>query len=131
MCGLTAAGETLQFVIVELKTGWTIGSCLIFRYDKQSARAEIDYVMRRTHWKQGYTHEAISALISHAFKVYKLRRLEAEVDPANIASNNLLTKLGFSCEGCLRQHWYAQDGNYDTNIYGLLRDKWLAKRGIA
>ena len=125
MCALTAGGDTLQFVIVELGSARVIGSCLLFRYNADNRRAEIGFVMGRAHWKKGFTHEALSALIACAFEAYKLRRLEAEVEPANIASNQLLLKLGFTREGLLRQRWYARGNSYDTNIYGLLREEWL------
>ena len=125
MSALKAGGDTLQFVIVELESARVVGSCLLFRYNAANRRAEIGFVMGRAHWKKGFTHEALSALITCVFEVYKLRRLEAEVEPANFASNQLLQKLGFTHEGLLRQRWYAKGNIYDTNIYGLLREEWL------
>jgi RimJ/RimL family protein N-acetyltransferase len=68
--------------------------------------------------------EALSALITCAFDAYSLRRLEAEVDPQNLPSNRLLSKLGFTNEGLLRQRWAAKGRRYDTNFYGLLREEW-------
>jgi RimJ/RimL family protein N-acetyltransferase len=126
MSAQITAGTTLQFVIIEKESGHVIGSCLLFRYEEASARAEIGYVMGRAHWNKGFTHEALSGLIDHAFDVCELRRLEAEVDPRNIASNRLLLKLGFTCEGLLRQRWVTKGNINDTNIYGLLRDEWLS-----
>ncbi len=124
MFALNAIGATLQFVIVERNTDSIIGTCLLFRHDEENARAELGYAMKRIQWNKGFTYEALSALITYAFEVYALRRLEAEVDPLNIASNQLLLKLGFSCEGLLRQRWIAKGRPYDTHIYGLLRDEW-------
>ena len=124
MSNLGLTSTVLQFVIVEKKASRIIGTCLLFRYDESSARIEIGYVMGRAHWGKGFTHEALSALLSYTFEVYQLRRVEAEVDPRNIASNRLLLKLGFVCEGLLRKRWVGKGNPYDTNIYGLLRDEW-------
>jgi RimJ/RimL family protein N-acetyltransferase len=124
---LSAAGATLQFVVVERPSGRVIGTCLLFRYDKGSARAELGYVMGRADWRKGLTHEALAALITYAFDTYELRRIEAEVNPRNIASSQLVRKLGFACEGLLRKRWFVKGESYDTNIYGLLREEWRPK----
>jgi RimJ/RimL family protein N-acetyltransferase len=113
-------GNTLQFVIVEKATKRVIGTCMLFRYDEASRRAEIGYVMGHSHWRKGYSFEALTALIEYAFSELKLRRIEAEVEPDNNASNALLLKLGFICEGLLRERWDHQN----TNIYGLLSHEW-------
>lgn len=126
MHALNKTGTTLQFVIIEKESDQVIGSCLLFRYEEDSARAELGYVMGRAQWQKGFTHEALSALIDYAFGECFLRRLEAEVNPDNVASNRLLLKLGFTHEGLLRQRWVAKGAINDTNIYGLLRDEWLS-----
>ena len=70
-----------------------------------------------------YPREALSTLITYAFETCELRRLEAEVNPDNLASNQLLLRLGFTLEGVLRKRWVAKGNADDTNIYGLLRDE--------
>ena len=47
----------------------------------------------------------------------------ANENPENLASNQLLLRLGFTLEGVLRKRWLAKGNAYDTNIYGLLRDE--------
>ena len=124
MDALNAAGNGLQFVALEKLSGRVVATCLLFRYDEQSARAELGYVLGREHWGRGLMHEALTALITYALETYALRRLEAEVNPANDPSNRLLQKLGFTQEGLLRQRWFDKGSAHDTNIYGLLRDEW-------
>ena len=120
MLAMGAAGAALQLVVVEKASDSTVGTCLLFRHDEVSARAEIGYALARSRWGKGIMREALSSLIEHAFDVYGLHRLEAEVDPDNRASNGLLLKLGFTCEGRLRERWVGKGCRYDTNIYGLL-----------
>lgn len=120
------AGHTLQYAIVDKASDVTIGSCLLFRLEAASARAELGYVLGRAHWNQGLMREALAALLGHAFGAMNLRRIECEIDPRNVPSMQLCERLGFTREGLLRQRWVAQGSARDVHIYGLLRDEWPA-----
>ena len=124
MAGIQATGTALQFVIASKATGSAIGSCLLFRYEAGSARAELGYVLGRAHWGQGLMHEALTGLLSCAFTGMGLRRVEAEVDTRNIASARVLGRLGFRKEGVLRQRWVSKGEAKDVEMHGLLRDEW-------
>lgn len=124
MSDIQATGTALQFVVVEKQTQRAIGTCLVFRFEETSARAELGYVLGRSHWGSGYMREALAALIDCAFDGMSLRRLEAEVDPGNLASCRLLLRLGFTKEGLLRQRWVAKGETKDVEVYGLLRHEW-------
>ena len=126
MAAMGAKGGALQFVMVEKASGSVIGTCLLFRHDEGSARAELGYVLGRAHWRQGFMQEALPALIGCAFNDCALRRLEAEVEPDNVASNRLLVSQGFVHEGLLRKRWVSKGVARDTHIYGLLKDEWPA-----
>jgi [ribosomal protein S5]-alanine N-acetyltransferase len=129
MEGIQATGLALQFVVVSKSSGLAIGTCLLFRYEGGSARAELGYVLGRPHWGSGLMHEALRALIDCAFASLALRRLEAEVDPRNRPSARLLQRLGFTKEGLLRQRWVTKGEVKDVEMYGLLRDEWRQARG--
>lgn len=107
------------------REGRAIGTLLLFRHDVRSARAELGYVLGRAHHGRGLMHEALSALITTAFGALGLRRLEAEVDPDNGASERVLRRLGFTCEGRLHQRWVDHGRAHDTQMFGLLRDEWV------
>jgi [ribosomal protein S5]-alanine N-acetyltransferase len=113
-----------QFVVIEKASASVIGTCLLFRHEPASARMELGYVLGRAHWGQGLMCEALTALISQTFTAYGLRRLEAEVNPDNRASDALLRRLGFTPEGLLRKRWAAKGAVYDVRLYGLLSDEW-------
>jgi [ribosomal protein S5]-alanine N-acetyltransferase len=127
MKGMQEAGGTLQFVIVDRASAAAIGTCLLFKYDQASARAELGYVLSRAYWGSGTMREALTGLIDHAFGPMALRRLEAEIDPRNTASAALLQRLGFMQEGLLRQRWFTKGALSDSGLYGLLRDDWLSR----
>ena len=128
MAGIQATGLALQFVIVSRATGFAIGTCLLFRFEEGSARAELGYVLGRTHWGQGLMQEALGALLDCAFGRMGLRRIEAEVDTRNSPSARLLRRLGFTKEGVLRQRWVAKGQARDVEMYGLLGDEWPVDR---
>ena len=121
-----AAGEAVQFVIEHRESGRVIGTCLLFHFEEASARAEVGYVLGQEHWGAGYLFEAMKALVAFAFEQMNLRRLEAELDPRNLASAKLLERLGFLREGLLRQRWAMKGEITDSILYGLLRAEWQA-----
>jgi RimJ/RimL family protein N-acetyltransferase len=121
---LVATGSARQLVIVRNADEKVIGTALLFKFDEGSSRLELGYVIGRAHWKQGYAAEALRALLSHVFTGLRIRRVEAEVNPSNLASNALLKSLGFTQEGYLRERWVAKGATYGVNIYGLLATEW-------
>ena len=129
MAALVAGGTALQCVIERRTDGRVIGTLLLFRHDEGSARVELGYVIGRAHWRQGYAREALQVVGNHLLRRAGLRRLEAEVDPDNIASMALLAALGFVAEGRLRQRWVAKGRTYDTVIHGCLADDWRVPAG--
>ena len=120
MAKLMDGGTALQFVLVRRSDELPIGTVLLFHHDEGSHRAEIGYVLGREFWGQGYMQEALHGLLTQAFGALGLRRLEAEVNPANVASTKLLQRLGFQREGLLRQRWEAKGEPYDVVAFGLL-----------
>jgi [ribosomal protein S5]-alanine N-acetyltransferase len=126
MAALQAAGSAWQLVVVDKASNAAVGTCLLFRFEPTSRRAELGYVLGRAFWGRGVMAEALGALIGHAFGAAGLRRLEAEVNPANGASTRLLQRLGFVQEGLLRQRWVARGEPYDVAAFGLLSHEWRA-----
>jgi RimJ/RimL family protein N-acetyltransferase len=126
---LAGAGSARQLVIVRNLDSKAIGTALLFKYEEGSNRVELGYALGRAHWRQGYAAEALRALLSHVFAVMQIRRVEAEVNPGNMASNALLRSLKFTQEGYLRERWVAKGVTYGVNIYGLLASDWLVDFG--
>ena len=70
--------------------------------------------------------EALSALLAYGFVELDLHRIEAELDPRNVASARSLERQGFQREGVLRERWIVNGEIQDSYLYGLLRHEWLA-----
>lgn len=122
MQALGMNGNARQLVIARNEDDKVIGTVLLFKYDEGSNRVELGYVIGRRHWRRGYAAEALGALLDHLFGAMGIRRVEAEVNPENAASNALLRKLGFTHEGFLRERWVAKGETYGVNVYGLLAE---------
>lgn len=81
--------------------------------------AEIAYALVRAHWGRGLAREAVAALVDRLF-ANGARRVFADTDPDNRASNRLLAALGFTLEGRLRGEWDTHIGIRDSMIWGRL-----------
>jgi len=90
--------------------------------------AEIGYLLARRHWGQGLAREAVTWMLDLLFIGEGWRRVCADTDPDNEASNRLLRSLGFTLEGRLRGEWETHIGVRDSYIWGLLRDEWPVRQ---
>lgn len=118
---LQDAGTGVQLVLQRRADAALLGTLLLFRVDEAQGRAEIGYVLGRPHWGQGWMLRAVQVTCAHAFGPLGLRRIEAEVQPANTPSAALLRKAGFTHEGTARQRWLGTGGApYDTLLFGRL-----------
>lgn len=109
------------WAMVDRATGTPIGT--LAAGEKRPGVAEIGYLLVRRHWGAGYAREAVARLVEVLFDEGH-RRIMADTDPDNAASNALLTRLGFTCEGRLRAEWETHIAVRDSFIWGLLRAEW-------
>jgi [ribosomal protein S5]-alanine N-acetyltransferase len=119
--GLHDLGRSRQFVMIERDGERPVGAVVLFNPDAANRRAEVGYVLGRADWGRGLAREALDALLPRAFDDLDLRRIEASVDPRNVASHRLLLALGFVHEGRLRARSVMKGEPVDSNVYGLLR----------
>lgn len=116
--------------IIALKTNPTIalGYMSLWRIDKHNNRGEIGYALAQRYWNQGIAKEAARLVIKYAYSHMGLHTIMANTNPQNIASQALLTSLGFQKEAHFRQDYYF-DGQYlDSYIYGLIKEDWKGSR---
>lgn len=92
-----------------------------FNNFQKNHKANIGYDLRIEHWNKGYITEVLSETIKFGFTQLEVNRIEAEVMQGNIASEKVLTKLGFTNEGVLRDWMYWNNEHYDMSIYSLLK----------
>lgn len=126
--GYFPARTGIRWSICRPADDWMLGHVSLFNFNDQSGRGEIGYGLARRHWGQGYMHEALVAVVDFAFGPLGLRRLEADIEPRNLASVRALERLGFEREGLLRERWQVADEISDSVLMGLLAREWRARR---
>lgn len=104
--------------------GEIVGTCTLAQIDRDNRRAELGFALARSFHGRGLMRRAVPLLLDFAFGRLGLHRIEADVDPRNLASLKLLEKLGFRREGVLRDRWLEADGFQDSVMLGLLRREW-------
>lgn len=110
---------------IQLKnTSELIGTCGLFKWDKQWKKCVIGYELNQHFCGQGLMQEALTSMISWGYASMQLNRIEAQVHPKNIASQRVLEKLGFQQEGRLREAGYWYESFQDLYQYSLLRADW-------
>lgn len=84
-------------------TGNLLGTCGYHAWVRgENAKAEIGFDLGKAYWGQSFMTEVLPPVIKFGFKVMRLTRIEAAVEPANSRSTGLLEKLGFHLEAKLR-----------------------------
>ncbi|UPT73148.1 MAG: GNAT family N-acetyltransferase [Elusimicrobiota bacterium] len=122
MRGFRETGAGLQLAIVDKASGKAIGLMLVFNFNEGTGSGEVGYTLAREHWGKGLAKEALKPFIEFCFKELGLKRLDAQIDPRNVASGKVLERLGFKHEGHQRRNHFAKDEISDTGLYGLLVD---------
>ena len=111
-------GTVLPFV-VELD-GRYVGQLTIGNVQRGAVRsAWIGYWIDSAHFGKGIATAAVALGVDHAFGTVGLHRLEATVQPDNMASQAVLTKVGFRREGLLERYMDVNKRWRDHLLFGL------------
>lgn len=108
-----------------------LGSCGLFKWNRGWKSCIIGYELASFAWGQGFMIEALSATLDWGFENMELNRVEAQVHPENIASINLMCKLGFTKEGHMREAGFWLGEHHDLQQFALLRREYLTRRSTS
>ena len=108
-----------------------IGTCSYENIDSHNLSGEIGYDLLKEYWGHGFMAEALSAIIDYGFESLRLNRIEAHTAAINLASRNLLRRLGFFEEGIFRESSFFRGEFRDDCQYSLLRREWNRPQKIA
>ena len=95
--------------MVELD-GQLIGKAGLWRFP------EIGFILHPDHWGHGYAREALTLVLDRAFGVHGLPKVDADVDPRNLSSLRLLSRLGFRETGRKERTWHV-GGQWCDSVY--------------
>jgi len=104
--------------------GRLVGGCGIEVSNPDNREGWIGYCLNRNFWGQGYATETAKVLLEFGFNHLNLHRVFATCEPANIASAQVLEKIGMQREGRLREHKWAKRKWRDSLLYAILDYEW-------
>jgi ribosomal-protein-alanine N-acetyltransferase len=111
-------------------TGHLVGTCGFMSWFSDHGRAEIGFALGREYWGQGLMTEAVRHVICWGFSECNLNRIEGECKLENFGSARVMVKCGMTFEGVLRQFVFAKGQYHDVRLYAILRQEWLAVKGV-
>ncbi len=82
----------------------------------------LGYALRQSAQGKGLMHEALTAILGHAFDTMGLHRIEANYKPHNERSGRVLEKLGFVKEG-LAHEYLLINGRWQDHVLTALTNK--------
>jgi len=115
----------LKPFIIEKKDGSKIGFVSHFYVLHPAARhLEIGYILLPSERGKGYCTEAVNIMVDYLFLSKESRRIQAQTDLRNVASQKVLEKVGFRKEGTLRKNFFVRGEWRDACLYSILREEW-------
>lgn len=89
--------------------------------------AYLGYYIGEQYAAQGYMTEALRLTLKHAFNSWKLHRLEANIQPGNLASIALVKRAGFVKEGYSRRYLKICGRWRDHERWAIIAEDWKSK----
>jgi ribosomal-protein-alanine N-acetyltransferase len=91
--------------------------------------AYLGYYAFAPHDRRGYMKQGLRAVFSDVFTWHKLHRLEANIQPGNIASRELVRNLGFRLEGFSPRYLKIGGRWRDHERWAITAEEWKTRRG--
>ncbi len=120
------SAEFYSWAATPIDSDRLIGTCSLHDLQREHARCAIGYALHPAYQGRGLAREMLALALGFAFDVLDINRVEADIDPLNLASCRLVERVGFQREGYLRERWRVGGGVQDTAFYGLLRGDYRA-----
>jgi RimJ/RimL family protein N-acetyltransferase len=120
-------GEWVQVALD--RDGATIGDVGLY-LDTDGHEASVGYTLSPAAQGKGYAAEAVGAVVEALFAAAGVRRIVANVDPANVASLRVVERLGFVVEGVARSAVHVRGDWVDGVCLALLESDhgaWQAR----
>lgn len=119
-----------QWAIELRELGEPVGSISVVELREAAESAEIGYCIGRRWWRQGFTSEALQAVIDHLFAGVGALRVCAKHDTHNPNSGKVMRHCGMTYEGTLRQAARNNQGICDVSVYSVLRHEWEEQKRL-
>jgi RimJ/RimL family protein N-acetyltransferase len=121
-----ATGQGLAFAVVDIASNTVIGSTRFMHSDLLNKRTEIGATyLAKSFQRTAANTEAKLLMLTHAFEVIGLNRVEFITNYLNTTSRNAILRLGAKEEGIMRSHMVMRDGHVrDSVLFSIIRHEW-------
>ena len=125
-----AAYTRMPFTVIDKDTKNICGSTSFGNISFYDKRIEIGWSwLGRKSIGSGVNKHAKFALLSYAFEVMKMERVEIKTDYLNERAKAALIKVGMKPEGVLRSHIQMHsDRRRDTIYFAIIRPEWQERK---
>jgi RimJ/RimL family protein N-acetyltransferase len=104
---------------VETLEGKHIGNCTFYDIDEKKGEAQLGVMIgNRDYWDKGFGADVVKAMVDHAFRSTKIRRLYLKTLDWNARAQKCFARCGFAPFGHLRRN------SYDFTLMELRREQW-------
>lgn len=115
-----------KWVIIDKEKNVVVGEISVCQIDpKNQFTCEVGYNISPDFWGFGYATEALGMVVDFLFKDVGFNRIEALHDLENLASEKVIIKNSFTCEGILKESDYRQGKFYDLKVYSITKSQFL------
>jgi ribosomal-protein-alanine N-acetyltransferase len=90
--------------------------------------AYLSYYAFAPHHRHGYMKHGLHAVFSEVFSLHHLHRLEANIQPGNTASRELVKNLGFRQEGFSPRYLKIGGRWRDHERWAITAEEWRVRR---
>ena len=121
-----ASGDGLAFATIDKASGRVVGSTRFMKANLINRRVEIGFTfIAKSYQKTKINTEAKLLMLTHAFEVIGLNRVEFLTDYLNAKSRNAILRLGAKQEGILRNHMVMPNGRVrDSVLFSITNNEW-------
>jgi ribosomal-protein-alanine N-acetyltransferase len=120
------AGQYVCFAVVAEGTETAIGIFQLRALELGFATAEWGFALGAPYWGRGIFADGATEVLTFAFEIVGVQRLEARSSVENLRGNGALRKMGAVCEGTLRQSFLKDGRRHDQHLWTLLESDWRA-----
>jgi RimJ/RimL family protein N-acetyltransferase len=117
-------GTWFQFAICLKASRELIGDIGLRFEGPANLQVELGYTISPAHQRRGHCFEAMSCVVDYIFRSMNKHRVFATVDPGNLPSVGLLTKLKMRREAHFKKSMYLNGQWLDDAVYAMLREEW-------
>lgn len=123
-------GLRMPFTVIDKHTHEVCGSTSYLNFSFYDKRLEIGSTwLGPSFIGTGVNREAKFALLSFAFEVMKMERVEIKTDNLNERAKAALLKVGMIPEGIFRSHMLMHGGRRrDSIYYSIIRSEWQERK---